>query len=216
MVFPPGMKESAAPWFYRKRFMVFGLIYGLAFLAGYAIVAFSGTSSLPVYRASGHPLIVGATALAAVVAGYAVRVWGSSYLSAGVMWADDPQTHALYVAGPYRFTRNPLYLGNVLQSIGIGLVTPWPVCVLIIIGIYMFDYALIEVEEPYLAATQGDAYKEYLKRVPRLFPIPGKSAPAPSGSGAPKPSLAEGFRAEVMTGLFAVVVFGIVLLVPHQ
>jgi protein-S-isoprenylcysteine O-methyltransferase Ste14 len=194
---------DTAPWFYRKRFAVFGLTYGLAFFFGFLIAGLAGIAPVPVYRSLGNPVLGASIAGLAVVAGFALRVWASSYLSSSIVWQADPQSPQLRVSGPYRFTRNPLYLGNVLQAIGIGLVGPWPVLLLVTLSVTAFNYALIFVEEPFLAAKLGNAYAHYRATVPRLIPLPGKFAPA-----ADQPvSLRDGLRAEAMIGLFALIIF---------
>ncbi len=203
-----GQKPApGAPWFYRKRFAVFGMIYGCSFFLGFAITGIAGLSPVPVYRALGNPVAFGIVATLLVLAGVALRVWASSYLSAAVMWSEGPVAVQLRVSGPYRFTRNPLYLGNVLQALGIAMVTPWLVCALILAGIVLFDYALILVEERFLAARQGEAYASYLATVGRLFPKLWKIAP----DGGQQASLRDGLRAETSIGFFAVAAFAIAL-----
>lgn len=158
---------------------------------------------MPAYRALGPQPLGLVIAALFVFGGYALRLWASSYLTSLVVTRGDTTQTELRVSGPYRFTRNPLYLGNILQAIGIGLMTAWPALVLLVIGSIALNYALITVEEPFLAATQGEAYARYRDMVPRLVPIPGKVAP-PAGQ---RPVLAEGLRAEFSIGFFSIVVF---------
>ncbi len=186
---------------------MFGLTYGSALFLGFLITGLFGLSPIPVYRLLGNPAVFATIAALAVVAGFALRVWASSYLSSSIVWHDDPLSAQLRVSGPYRFTRNPLYLGNILQAIGVGLVTPWPVCVLVIAGITTLDYALIFVEEPFLAAKQGEAYARYRATVPQLIPLPGKFAP----DGGQPTSLRDGLRTEATIGFFALAVFAVAL-----
>jgi protein-S-isoprenylcysteine O-methyltransferase Ste14 len=199
---------ESAPWFYRKRYLVFGLMYGFAFFAGYLITGVAGIAPVPAYRALGYPMPLASLAVALAVGGLALRVWASSYLTSEVVLSNDTTQTELRVSGPYRFTRNPLYLGNILQAVGIGLVTPWPVLVLTVAGSIAFNFALISVEEPFLSARQGAAYARYTELVPRLVPIPGKSAP----SAGQRPSLADGLRAELTIGLPAVIIFAAIAL----
>jgi protein-S-isoprenylcysteine O-methyltransferase Ste14 len=204
----PATAAGQAPWFYRKRFTVFGLVYGVAFFAGYLIAGATGQNLAPLFVSSGQPALVGALAIAFALGGYALRVWASSHLAQAIVWNEDVHVGELRVAGPYRFTRNPLYLGNVLQSIGIGLLGPWPVFVLVVAGVLALDLALIVVEERVLTRSAGPAYERYRSRVARLVPLPWKIAPESTQRG----SLRDGLRAEMMTAGFAAAVIVIAAL----
>ena len=193
--------SPVAPWFYRKRFTVFGLVYGAAFFIGYEVTGLTGQPLAPLFVSSGRPALFGALAVACVLGGYALRVWASSYLAASIVWKEDVHVGELRVSGPYRFTRNPLYLGNVIQSVGVGLLGPWPVFVLVVAGVLALDLALIVVEERALAREAGAAYARYCARVARLVPLPWKIAPRAEQRG----SLRDGLRSETMTAGIAAV-----------
>jgi protein-S-isoprenylcysteine O-methyltransferase Ste14 len=70
--------------------------------------------------------------------------------------------------GPYRLTRNPMYLGFIVLYLGICFVANafWPLIFLpeMIALLYLFA---IRLEEAYLAREFGDAYREYCARVRR-------------------------------------------------
>lgn len=70
--------------------------------------------------------------------------------------------------GPYRFTRNPMYLGLTIAYVGLSLAlnTAWPLLLLPIL-LWLLTKTVIEEEEKYLAATFGDEYVAYRKRVRR-------------------------------------------------
>ena len=77
---------------------------------------------------------------------------------------------ALVVAGPYRFSRNPIYVGMILLLLGIGVM----VDSLWLIGLaapfaFVLRYGVIAREERYLEAKFGDAYRAYRERVRRWF-----------------------------------------------
>ena len=78
-----------------------------------------------------------------------------------------PVTH-LVVAGPYRFTRNPMYLGMVLllggAAVMFGSATPW-----LVIPLFAFwiDRRFIAQEEVMLEEAFGTEYAAFRKRVPR-------------------------------------------------
>lgn len=209
---PTAPKVSAsdfvpAPWFYRMRFAVFGIVYGLAFFVGFTITGVAGIVPVPVYQFFGRPIAGAAIAALFVLGGFALRVWASSYLSSAIVWQADPQSPELRVCGPYRFTRNPPYLGNVLQALGIGLAGPWPAFACVVLAVTAFDHALIFVEERFLSVAQGEACARYRATVPRMFPVPGRAAPA----AAQRASLRDGLRAEAVIGAFGVVAFAVLL-----
>lgn len=70
--------------------------------------------------------------------------------------------------GPYRFTRNPMYLGLTIAYIGLSLAlnTAWPL-ILLPLMLWLLVKTVIEHEERYLAARFGDEYRAYTKRVRR-------------------------------------------------
>ena len=103
-----------------------------------------------------------------VVLGESVRFWSSGLLL---------KTKELMTAGPYRYTRNPLYLGRFLILTGviimvnlpnylslIGLVVGWGW----FLGVYMRRKE--KVEPARLREEHGEAYDRYSEAVPALFP----------------------------------------------
>lgn len=77
----------------------------------------------------------------------------------------------LAVSGPYRFTRNPLYLGSTL--LGLGLVVAadrWILAVLAALTLVLVYLPVIRTEEQFLAGRFGAEFEAYAARVPRLLP----------------------------------------------
>ncbi len=77
-------------------------------------------------------------------------------------------TTALVVDGPYRFTRNPMYLGFTLIYSGIAVLanSTWPFVLLPAVLVVM-QLFVIRREERYLERKFGDAYRAYCARVRR-------------------------------------------------
>lgn len=77
-------------------------------------------------------------------------------------------TTTIVATGPYRFTRNPMYLGLALVYLGLTLVANavWPL-VLLPAAVVAIRVAVIAREERYLEAKFGDAYRQYRARVRR-------------------------------------------------
>ena len=117
------------------------------------------THSWPV-RLVGIGLIVGAAVLG---------IWGERTLKRGGTNVNPMQpTLAIVSNGPYRFTRNPLYLALVGLYLGITLAVgrAWPLVFLIPV-LLVTHYGIIKREERYLAGKFGEPYLEYSKRVRR-------------------------------------------------
>lgn len=75
---------------------------------------------------------------------------------------------ALVTDGPYRFTRNPMYVGLscIYLAIALWCASLWA-CVLLIVVLLIIRYAVIAREEGYMTAKFGDEYRAFTSRVRR-------------------------------------------------
>lgn len=75
---------------------------------------------------------------------------------------------ALVIEGPYRFTRNPMYVGFTLIHLGItcAVNSVWPLVALVVVLPVMQRF-VIQREEQYMERRFGDAYRQYLTQVRR-------------------------------------------------
>jgi protein-S-isoprenylcysteine O-methyltransferase Ste14 len=88
----------------------------------------------------------------------------------------------LVASGPFRWVRNPLYIGNAVLWIGLALVAQLPWLVVPIAFLLALEYhAIVRWEEQLLAGRLGQPYRDYMRTVPRWIPRP----PLPSGNPAP-------------------------------
>jgi len=82
----------------------------------------------------------------------------------------NPRRPALAVVrkGPYRFTRNPMYLGMVLLNLGLTLMfsLDWGVPIAVILWAAL-HWGVVLREEAYLTEKFGDEYKALLKSTRR-------------------------------------------------
>ena len=75
----------------------------------------------------------------------------------------------LEVLGPYRFTRNPQYVGDIVVLLGVGvIVNSAHLWIALSLSALCFAVAPL-TEEPWLEEQYGDAYLEYRTRVPRFL-----------------------------------------------
>jgi protein-S-isoprenylcysteine O-methyltransferase Ste14 len=71
-------------------------------------------------------------------------------------------------AGPYRYTRNPMYAGVVLAIAGQALLFWSPSIAMYGVGMFVaFTLVVMAIEEPHLKRRFGAHYEDYMMRVPR-------------------------------------------------
>ncbi|MGD0739967.1 MAG: isoprenylcysteine carboxylmethyltransferase family protein [Terracidiphilus sp.] len=128
------------------------------------------------------PVVIVCGALAALL-GAVLRVWGAAYLGYGTVHHEEMQSGAVMAAGPFRYVRNPLYLGGWFMMLAICLLMTPTGALFVMVLVTIFYVRLILGEEAFLAAMLGEPYKEYLSAVPRLMPRLRSSLP----SSAEKP-----------------------------
>jgi len=123
-----------------------------------------------------------------------MRTWGTSYLKSTVMRDFRLHSERLVADGPYRYVRNPLYFGNILMAVGMGLTASRIGFFVFVIGMTLLLLRLILREEAELRETQGESYRAYCAAVPRLIPALHPRVPAAGG----KPNWVDGFLGELM------------------
>lgn len=75
---------------------------------------------------------------------------------------------ALIIEGPYRFSRNPIYLGFAVTYVGLAIaMDSWIALILLVPCLFVIDRFVIQREERYLAAKFGVAYDAYRQKVRR-------------------------------------------------
>lgn len=75
---------------------------------------------------------------------------------------------ALATDGPYRFSRNPIYVGFAITYAGLAVAMDSPIALLMLVPcLVVIDWAVIRKEEAYLARTFGAEYDAYRNRVRR-------------------------------------------------
>jgi protein-S-isoprenylcysteine O-methyltransferase Ste14 len=75
---------------------------------------------------------------------------------------------ALVTDGPYRFTRNPMYLGLVTITLGIAVwIGAWPMLVVPVAVFATANWVHIPFEEAKMRRQFGAAYDDYVERVRR-------------------------------------------------
>jgi protein-S-isoprenylcysteine O-methyltransferase Ste14 len=139
------------------------LAWGLAVMAGLAVNWLVPLPFLPVDLPAGWlGAIVFVLALALVA-------WAIVTITrAGSNVPTNLPTTAIVESGPYRFTRNPIYLGMFLGLIGLAIAFDnlWLLMMLVPFAL-VIHYGVVAREEAYLERKFGDAYRGYGSRVRR-------------------------------------------------
>jgi protein-S-isoprenylcysteine O-methyltransferase Ste14 len=96
-------------------------------------------------------------------------VWTAVLMSrAGTTPNPTRPTTALVISGPFRFTRNPMYLAWELIVVGVGLAANAPWMILMAIpAAFLTRRLVIDKEERYLDIKFGAEYRDYKSRVRR-------------------------------------------------
>jgi protein-S-isoprenylcysteine O-methyltransferase Ste14 len=206
--YPPMMRATGFE--FRNRWWLFGGLFGIAFLcaafdqtpAGERIADYLAAATHCTQLQALH-LVFGIAALI-LLGGALLRTWGSAYLSRQVVHDHAVHGEVLHADGPYRYLRNPLYFGNVLLALTIGLIAPAAGYALLMVGMIVFCYRLIGREEAVLEAGQGQRFREYARSVPRLWPsLRAHVAPARGGPDWISGLAAEAFFWSYALGLVA-------------
>ena len=147
---------------YASLFIGFVLIYLPARILAWAGIARHANFAWP--QIAG--LIVGT--LGAALALWCVGAF--AWIGKGTPAPFDPPRR-LVIRGPYRFVRNPMYIGASLALAGAALFYMALPLFLFVCGFLLVTHLFVTIyEEPTLRRTFGDEYKAYCRRVRRWLP----------------------------------------------
>ncbi|MEK1930754.1 MAG: isoprenylcysteine carboxylmethyltransferase family protein [Pararhizobium sp.] len=137
----------------------------------WALAAFTGLALDWLYPLPFLPAAVPAGWLGGIVflAGLALLIWAAmTFRRAGTQIQTTEPTSTIVEEGPYRFTRNPIYIGMFLGLIGlaVGFDSLWPI-VLLVPFYLVIRYGVVAREEVYLERKFGAVYLAYKTRVRR-------------------------------------------------
>lgn len=155
--FPPPSKDS---WQYRTFWLLFRVMFiGLLFLS------IGEFSPQPVF----NPWIRYMVWLPLLIVGFG----GATYLSAKLGWENaHGEKSGLVVSGPYRWSRNPIYVASLIGMIGWGFfVNSYFVSVLLSLWGLLYISAPF-IEEQWLERTYGDTFLAYKSQSSRFIGFP--------------------------------------------
>ena len=169
----------ASAFEFRFRFAIHTVIYILGFAAVWNkwlhldtvgtwqwLAAYLSRTKVMSFSAATITVLVLGIVLALAAA--ALRTWGTAYLGARIVKDGAMQGERIVPAGPYRYMRNPLYLGTFLHTLSLALLMLPSGAIFTILLIGLFQLRLISAEEHFLRAKLGESYLAYCSKVPRL------------------------------------------------
>jgi protein-S-isoprenylcysteine O-methyltransferase Ste14 len=108
--------------------------------------------------------------LAIFFAGFLLRIWAQMHLHYRL-----PIKKALTATGPYRLTRNPIYIGNGIILLGLCVLSGllWFLPIMLVYSMIVYSL-VVRYEESHLINKYGAPYEAYLSAVPRWMPRPGR------------------------------------------
>jgi protein-S-isoprenylcysteine O-methyltransferase Ste14 len=140
------------------------LIYLGFLLAGWGLGRLVG---LPEIGGEHRPRM--AVAVILIVSGLVLDMWSmGAFRKRGTAVQPWKPSTALVAEGPYRFSRNPIYVGFALSYVGLALaLQSWLALAFLPLALIVVDRGVIAREERYLSAKFGAPYEAYRARVRR-------------------------------------------------
>ncbi|MCX7341973.1 MAG: isoprenylcysteine carboxylmethyltransferase family protein [Hyphomicrobiales bacterium] len=150
-----GERPNTIPW---PPILFFGALTGAALLSRFAPLAMPWTGAA-----------ASAAGLALILAGFGLMLWAfATFRRARTTVLPHQRSDALITIGPFRRSRNPIYLAEAVILAGLALYNAAPWHALVIPPFMMAVTRLgIMREEAHLLARFGEAWRAYAARVRR-------------------------------------------------
>src|SRR5712691_7882774 len=138
------------------------LLYGMAFVIGLLLHLVFPLHILPTILARGIGVVCVLVSLPLAL--MTLRVLSRAHTPVDPM----KPTTALVTEGPFRYSRNPIYVALTLLYVGVALLINalW-ILLLVVPALVVLRYGVIAREEAYLTRKFGDAYRPYTAQVRR-------------------------------------------------
>ena len=152
-------------FFFKYRNWIFILFYAALFIPSWPL--FSAASFGEHYYV--WPIALG---LIITVTGQLIRglTIGLAYIVRGGK-EGKPYAEGLVTDGIFSHCRNPLYVGNILMLLGVGILANSLIYTVVVIPIFLFIYqAIVLAEENFLRGKFGEGFDRYCQKVNRWIP----------------------------------------------
>src|SRR5258705_122649 len=160
---------KATPLEFRFRFFILAAIYFLGFAAPWnywlhldTIRTWQLLASWPARSGwlsfSTATIVVLLLGIVWALKGAFLRTWGTAYPSPSIVKTPPLPGEGIIAAGPFRYVRNPLSLGNLFHTLALALLMPPSGAIFCILAISLFQLRLIAAEESFLTTKLGEPY----------------------------------------------------------
>ncbi|MGP9819120.1 methyltransferase family protein [Salinarimonas sp. NSM] len=139
------------------------IVYLVAIVAGFLIERHLAPTS------HGGGMALGALGVGMILGGLGLDLWTAwTFSRARTTILPHRGANALVTSGPFRFSRNPIYVGNTLLTLGLGLVFDnlW-LAGFAFVAAFAVQKLAIEREEAHLGRRFGAQWRAYAARVRR-------------------------------------------------
>ena len=140
------------------------LMLGILLAVGFGLRALV---PMPIPMLPGDIALIGGPTI--VVVALVLAIWAARTIRAGgASIPTNEPTDAIVSAGPYKFSRNPIYLAMVVLLVGVGVWANslWLIGMAVVDAI-LLSWGVISREEAYLRRKFGAEYSAYTERVRR-------------------------------------------------
>lgn len=143
------------------------------------------------------------------LSGLGLRLWAVSAIGPGSRRRDDA-VGPLASEGPYKYSRNPLYLGNLILWAALAAFSGHLLAIpAVLLPLWIHYQLIIRWEEARLGATLGEPYRAWAARTSRWLPRPGGVGERPEPPS--RAALRVAWRSERSTRLACLALTALVL-----
>ncbi|MFN5376374.1 MAG: methyltransferase family protein, partial [Chitinophagaceae bacterium] len=153
-------------FFFKYRNQLFIFLYALLLVPSPELI--TETSFGPGYWKIALWVGLFITTLGVVIRGLTI---GLTFIERGGDKALRIHAEALITKGLFTHCRNPLYVGNNLMLLGLGILSNSLIYVIVVVPVFLFIYqCIIYAEEDFLTKKFGQPYLDYCSKTNRWLP----------------------------------------------
>lgn len=143
------------------------VLFGLALVAGLLLdrIGSSGGTGTRTHGTGGPNRVVGVVSFVLGTVLFVATIGQMRRIDTSPDHADAPPE--LLTEGPFGYTRNPIYLGNCLQYVGLSLLADSRWAPRLLVPLMLYLDRVVEREEAYLRARFGNEFERYRHEVRR-------------------------------------------------